>query len=151
MSPPFTRVWLIRCASDPGGVLQRRYVYDIEPGDVSRWVLLRDTSSRATLTVTEIESDAIGGTRETETEVGDFETTNALSAELGYTPKAYQENRRHSFTLDGSQLEIDTWPRIPALLGYGEAALMRTPRRSTPATASTCPALRICASIPDEG
>jgi adenylate cyclase class 2 len=59
---------------------------------------------------------------------------------LGYTPKAYQENRRHSFKLDGAQLEIDSWPRIPtcleieadstaevvrvaALLGFTEAEL----------------------------
>ncbi|MEU3212989.1 CYTH domain-containing protein [Nocardiopsis alba] len=106
---------------DKGGadldeVLQRRYVYDIEPGDTSRWVRLRDTGSRVTLTVKEIDSDAIGGTRETETEVGDFETANALLGKVGYTPKAYQENRRHSFTLDGAQLEIDSWPRIPAYL-----------------------------------
>ena len=123
-----------------GEVLQRRYVYDIEPGDASRWVRLRDTGSRVTLAVKEIDSDAIDGTRETETEVGDFETANTLLGKLGYTPKAYQENRRHSFVLDGARLEIDTWPRIPAyleieadsreevvrvaaLLGYAEAEL----------------------------
>ncbi|WP_304452100.1 class IV adenylate cyclase [Nocardiopsis sp. YSL2] len=102
--------------ADLGEVLQRRYVYDIEPGDVSRWLRLRDTGRQVTLTVKEIDSDAIGGTRETETEVGDFETANALLGKLGYAPKAYQENRRHSFTLDGAQLEIDSWPRIPAYL-----------------------------------
>ncbi|WP_304453912.1 class IV adenylate cyclase [Nocardiopsis sp. YSL2] len=101
---------------DLGEVLQRRYVYDIEPGDASRWVRLRDTGSQVTLTVKEIDSDAIGGTRETETQVGDFETANALLGKLGYAPKAYQENRRHSFSLDGAQLEIDSWPRIPAYL-----------------------------------
>ena len=126
--------------TDLGEVLQRRYVYDIAPGDASRWVRLRDTGSQVTLTVKEIDSDAIGGTRETETVVGDFETTNTLLGKLGYAPKAYQENRRHSFTLDGARLEIDTWPRIPvyleieadsraevvrvaALLGYTEAEL----------------------------
>ncbi|MFE3456651.1 class IV adenylate cyclase [Nocardiopsis aegyptia] len=126
--------------TDLGEVLQRRYVYDIEPGDTSRWVRLRDTGSEVTLTVKEIDSDAIGGTREIETEVGDFATANTLLGELGYTPKAYQENRRHSFALDGARLEIDTWPRIPAyleieadsraevvrvaaLLGYTEAEL----------------------------
>lgn len=102
--------------TDLGEVLQRRYVYDIEPGDLSRWVRLRDTGSQVTLTVKEIDSDAIGGTRETETTVGDFEIANALLGKLGYVPKAYQENRRRSFTLDGAQLEIDTWPRIPAYL-----------------------------------
>lgn len=108
------RIILDKGGDDLGEVLQRRYVYDIESGDTSRWVRLRDTGSRVTLTVKEIDSDAIGGTRETETTMGDFETANALLAKLGYTPKAYQENRRHSFTLDGAQLEIDTWPRIPA-------------------------------------
>jgi adenylate cyclase class 2 len=110
------RLILDKGGADLGEVLQRRYVYDIEPGDASRWVRLRDTGSEVTLTVKEIDSDAIGGTRETETEVGDFETANALLGKLGYTPKAYQENRRHSFTLDGARLEIDAWPRIPAYL-----------------------------------
>ena len=126
--------------TDLGEVFQRRYVYDIDPDDSSRWVRLRDTGDQVTLTIKEIDSDAIGGTRETETTVGDFETTNALLGKLGYAPKAYQENRRHSFTLDGARLEIDTWPRIPAyleieadsrdevvrvvaLLGYTEAEL----------------------------
>lgn len=102
--------------TDLGEVLQRRYVYDIDPNDASRWVRLRDTGDQVTLTIKEIDSDAIGGTRETETTVGDFKTTNALLGKLGYAPKAYQENRRHSFTLDGAQLEIDTWPLIPAYL-----------------------------------
>ncbi|MFV2197459.1 class IV adenylate cyclase [Nocardiopsis sp. LOL_012] len=134
------RLILDKGGEELGEVLQRRYVYDIEPGDASRWVRLRDTGNEVTLTVKEIDSDAIGGTRETETAVGDFETANALLGKLGYTPKAYQENRRHSFTLDGAQLEIDSWPRIPAyleieansraevvriaaLLGYAEADL----------------------------
>ena len=99
-----------------GEVLQRRYMYDIEPGDVSRWVRSRDTGERVTLTVKEIDSDAIGGTRETETRVGDFETTNVLLGKLGYVPKAYQKNRRHSFTPEVAELEIDAWPRIPAYL-----------------------------------
>ncbi len=57
--------------SDLGEVLQRRYVCDIESGDTSRWVLLRDTDGQVTLTAKEIDSDAIAGTHESETEVGD--------------------------------------------------------------------------------
>ncbi len=77
---------------------------------------LCDTGDQVTLTVKEIDSDAIGGTRETETSVGDFATAKALLGKLGYTPKAHQENRRRSFTLDGAHLETDSWPRIPAYL-----------------------------------
>ena len=35
---------------------------------------------------------------------------------LGFKAKSYQETKRISFTLDGAQLEIDTWPRIPPYL-----------------------------------
>lgn len=96
--------------------LMRRYVYDIEPGDMSRWVRLRDTGGEVTLTVKEIKDDGITGTEETEVVVSDFDDTNTLLGKLGYFAKSYQENRRTSFTLDGAALEIDEWPLIPAYL-----------------------------------
>lgn len=96
--------------------LMRRYVYDITPGDMSKWIRLRDTGSETTLCVKEIRSDAIDGTHEVETVVGDFTATNELLALLGFTPKSYQENRRTSFTLDGARLELDEWPLIPPYL-----------------------------------
>lgn len=96
--------------------LMRRYVYDITPGDRSKWVRLRDTRNDITLCVKRIEHDGIDGTHELEIAVDDFDTTNQLLAVLGFAPKSYQENRRTSFTLDGAQLEIDEWPRIPAYL-----------------------------------
>ncbi len=43
-----------------------RYVYDITPGDQSKWIRLRDTGSEITLTVKQITSDAIDGTHEIE-------------------------------------------------------------------------------------
>jgi adenylate cyclase class 2 len=96
-----------------GDKLMRRYVYDITPGDQSKWIRLRDTGTEVTLTVKEITSDAIDGTHEVEVVVSDFETTNQLLAALGFTPKSYQENKRTSFLLDGAEVEIDSWPRIP--------------------------------------
>jgi adenylate cyclase class 2 len=96
--------------------LMRRYVYDIVPGDMSKWVRLRDTGTETTLCIKQIESDAIDGTHEVETTVGDFAATNELLALLGFTPKSYQENRRTSFVLDGARLEIDEWPQIPPYL-----------------------------------
>lgn len=96
--------------------LQRRYVYDITPGDQSRWIRLRDTGIASTLTVKEIRHDGIDGTDEIEVGVDSFDTTSQLLARLGFTPRSYQENRRTSFTLDGAQLEIDEWPLIPPYL-----------------------------------
>ncbi|GAA4663488.1 class IV adenylate cyclase [Amycolatopsis dongchuanensis] len=120
--------------------LMRRYVYDITPGDQSKWIRLRDTGTETTLCVKEIRSDAIDGTHEVEVTVDDFAATNELLGLLGFHPKSYQENRRTSFHLDGARLEIDEWPRIPpyleieadsaaevvrtiALLGYDEDQL----------------------------
>ncbi|SHL59377.1 CYTH domain-containing protein [Actinacidiphila paucisporea] len=96
--------------------LMRRFVYDIRPGEQGRWMRLRDTGSEVTLCVKEISDDAVDGTRETETTVGDFDVTHELLGLLGFQPKAYQENRRSSWLLDGVRLEIDSWPRIPPYL-----------------------------------
>ena len=96
--------------------LLRRYVYDIIPNDSSRWIRLRDTGSGSTLTVKEIRHDGIDGTDEIEVGVDQFETANELLGKLGFTPRSYQENRRTSFLLDGTRLEIDEWPLIPAYL-----------------------------------
>jgi adenylate cyclase class 2 len=64
--------------------LMRRYVYDIVPGDMSRWIRLRDSGTETTLCVKEIRSDAIDGTLEVETAVGDFAAANDLLGMLGY-------------------------------------------------------------------
>lgn len=107
------RTILAAGATKIGETLQRRYVYDITPGDETKWIRLRDTGSKITLTIKEITNDAIDGTQETEIAVSDFDSTNVLLNKLGYQPKAYQENKRISFTLDGGEVEIDMWPRIP--------------------------------------
>lgn len=104
------------------GRLMRRYVYDIVPGDMSRWVRLRDTGTETTLCAKEIRSDAIDGTIEVETLVGDFSAASELLGMLGFTPKSYQENRRTSFALGSVRLELDEWPLIPPYLEIeGEA------------------------------
>ncbi|WUJ71043.1 CYTH domain-containing protein [Kribbella soli] len=94
----------------------RRYVYDIQAGDESRWIRLRDSGTAVTLTVKEIAHDGIDGTTETEVVVGDFEAANELLGRMGFVAKSYQENRRASFELQGAELEIDWWPLIPPYL-----------------------------------
>ncbi|MEC3977917.1 class IV adenylate cyclase [Amycolatopsis sp. H20-H5] len=95
---------------------QRRYVYDIDPGDQSTWIRLRDDGERVTLAVKKIEHDGIDGTHEWETTVGDFDTANELLGRLKYTPKAYQENRRTSYLVGTVAIELDEWPLIPPYL-----------------------------------
>ena len=96
--------------------MMRRLVYDVVPGDGSRWIRLRDSGSEVTLTVKEIAHDGIDGTTETEVVVSSFDTTGELLRRMGFEAKSYQENRRTSFELYGAQLEIDRWPHIPPYL-----------------------------------
>lgn len=112
--------------------LMRRYVYDITPGDQSRWIRLRDDGFNITLAVKVIHHDGIDGTEEHEIEVDSFEETHELLRILGFTEKAYQENQRLSYELHGAQLEVDAWPLIPKYLeieaGSKEAVILAAQR-----------------------
>ena len=46
----------------------------------------------------------------------DFEVTNLLLSQLWYKPKLYQENIRESYLMNWVEIEIDSWPLIPAYL-----------------------------------
>ena len=99
-----------------GDYLQKRYVYDFNPKEKGKWIRLRTNGKSTTLTIKNILSSKIDGTKELEIEVDDFEKTNLILKELGYTPKGYQENRRIQYLLDGVEVDIDIWPLIPTYL-----------------------------------
>lgn len=96
----------------------RRLVYDIENTSVScrSWIRLRDDGEKVTLTYKKIDSHTVGGTKEIEFDVGDFEMADAFLQKLGFPPAAYQENRRIHYSLDGAEVDIDFWPKIPPYL-----------------------------------
>ena len=48
--------------------------------------------------------------------VDDFSKTNLILKELGYVSKAYQENMRCQYHLDGVEIDIDSWPLIPTYM-----------------------------------
>lgn len=95
---------------------QKRYVYDLLEKDDGKWIRLRTNGSKTTLTYKDITSDRIDGTKECEIEVSSFENTNEILNKMGYFSKAYQENRRIRYYLDGVELDIDSWPMIPTYL-----------------------------------
>jgi adenylate cyclase, class 2 len=96
--------------------IQKRYVYDLKPKQNNSWLRLRTNGEETTLTIKEIKNNNIDGTKENEIIVDDFEKTNLLLRNLGYSPKGYQENKRISYLLDNVKIEIDFWPRIPPYL-----------------------------------
>lgn len=99
-----------------GDYLQKRYVYDFKPKQKGKWLRLRTNGDKTTLTIKNITSSKMDGTKELEIEVEDFDKMNLILKELGYTPKGYQENRRIQYLLDGVEVDIDMWPLIPTYL-----------------------------------
>ena len=97
-------------------VFQRRYVYDFNPVNPDKWIRLRTNAETTTLTIKNVESSNIDGTKEVEIEVSDFDITNEILNELGYIPRAVQENKRIKYDLNGVEIDIDTWPKIPTIL-----------------------------------
>ena len=94
--------------------LQRRYTYDFNPVIPHKWIRLRTNGKTSTLTIKEIkDKQAIDGTLELETNVGDFDITNEILNTLGYIPKNYQENYRKIYLLDNTEISVDSWPLIP--------------------------------------
>ncbi len=93
--------------------VQKRYVYDFHPKEENKWIRLRTNGEKTTLTIKNLVTSEIDGTQELEIEVDNFERCNLLLKELGYEAKGYQENRRAQYELNGVEIDIDDWPKIP--------------------------------------
>ena len=99
-----------------GDWLQVRNCYDFNPAKPNSWVRLRTNGKETTLTIKEIENSTISGTKELEIVVSDFEETDRILNKLGYSARSSQENRRIRYMLDGVEIDIDSWPKIPTYL-----------------------------------
>ncbi|MDE6285068.1 MAG: CYTH domain-containing protein, partial [Bacilli bacterium] len=91
-------------------------IYDFTPKRDHAWIRLRTNGRKTTLTIKNIESDQLGGTKELEIEVDDFDKTNQILEELGYKARLYQENKRQQYILNGIEIDIDSWPFVPDYL-----------------------------------
>ena len=110
-------------------VFQRRYLYDFKPVNPDKWIRLRTNGKTTTLTIKDVQSSKIDGTHEMEIVVDDFDTTNEILKELRYIPRGIQENKRIKYDLNGVEVDIDTWPRIPTYLeieGKSEEEVYKT-------------------------
>lgn len=79
-------------------------------------VRLRKSKGRVLLAYKETLALTADGTKEIEFEVGSFEDAAALLESIGLVGGRRQEKRRHSFKLGNVAVEIDRWPKIPALV-----------------------------------
>ena len=97
-------------------VHMRRYVYDFNPVQKHKYIRVRTDGIETTLTIKHVQKDTIDGTKELEIKVSDFEATNEILKQLGYTPKGFQESTRLEYELDGVFFDIDRWPLIPEFM-----------------------------------
>lgn len=82
-----------------------------------KWIRVRQTNDKTTIAVKHIlapNETNIQQMLETEIEVSNINEANNLLEALGFVYKSYQEKERMTYSLDGYELDIDTWPRIPA-------------------------------------
>ncbi len=96
-----------------GDWLQIRNCYDFMPAKQNSWIRLRTNGTETTLTIKEISSSKIDGTKEAEIVVSDFDVCNEILNKLGYFARSKQKNRRIRFTLNDVEIDIDMWPKIP--------------------------------------
>lgn len=102
--------------------------YDAE----GRWlkerkrVRVRTTKAGVFLTYKHFEELTPTGTKEIELKVGNIESAKNFLVSIGLVATREQEKKRHTFTLNGVTVDIDTWPKISAwveLEGDTEASL----------------------------
>ena len=92
--------------------------YGINP---NKWVRLRSTNGKTTITIKHIlnpkiqkeNEDGIQKVMETEMEVLSIEEGNSILEQLGFSYRNYQEKQRATYSIDGVEVDIDTWPLIP--------------------------------------
>ena len=101
-----------------GDWLQIRHCYDFDPIKENSWIRLRTNGIETTLTIKEISSNKIDGTKECEIVVSDFYETDEILNKLGYRARSKQENRRIRYMLDSVEIDIDFWPMIPAYIEF---------------------------------
>ena len=101
-----------------GDWIQMRYCYDFDPVKENSWIRLRTNGENTTLTIKEIKDKTITGTKELEISVSDFDATDEILNKLGYNARSKQENRRIQYILDGVEIDIDSWPKIPTYVEF---------------------------------
>lgn len=93
------------------------------------FIRIRDEGNKITLTFkrrADAAASKIDSVKELEVEVSDFDKTVELFKEAGWKYKTFQESKRETWTLDGTEVVIDEWPWLKPYIeieGENEAAI----------------------------
>ena len=78
-----------------------------------KFVRMRVRKDSASLSFKKRHSHDIGGVEEIEFKTHDIEMARLFLERLDLIPFRHQQKLRHTFSLDGVTVDIDTWPQIP--------------------------------------
>jgi adenylate cyclase class 2 len=99
--------------------LMRRKNYDYPDKRLEKiggWVRVRDEGDKITLAYKQLNDRTLHGTKEICIDVSSFEESCKLLETIGFEAQSYQETKRESWELDGTQIELDEWPWIATFL-----------------------------------
>jgi adenylate cyclase class 2 len=93
----------------------KRRNFDFPSGSLEKiagWVRVRDEANKITMTYKQLNDRTLHGTKEVNLEIDDFEAACDFLKSIGLVETSYQETLRETWTLDGAEIELDTWPWI---------------------------------------
>ena len=91
-----------------GNWIQKRKLFEMLLFQKNKLLKLQSDGQNTELAIEEKKD----GTSKIEVTVSNFEKTAKILEELGYKPKAYQENKRSQYLTKDLEFNIDTWPLI---------------------------------------
>lgn len=91
---------------------QKRVVFSLPTGHEIKggWVRVRDESDKITMSFKVVDGTSIEDQKEICLIVDNFENAANFLIGIGCDKKAYQENKREKWVLDGVEITIDEWP-----------------------------------------
>lgn len=99
--------------------LMSRKIYDFSDDRLNKkggWARVRDEGDKITLSYKQLNDRSVHGTKEVSLITNDFESTCIFLESIGLEQKSFQQTKRESWELDGSEIELDTWPWIPSFI-----------------------------------
>lgn len=93
----------------------RRKNFDFPDGRLEKiggWVRVRDEGDKVTMSYKQLNDRTLHGTKEVNVTADDFERSCKLLESIGLKQNSYQETKRESWSLDGADIELDTWPWV---------------------------------------
>lgn len=106
-------------AGDKGEVLIDETIFydqELKWRDNQIFVRLRKNADKIEMTYKNQSVQTVDGTFELDLKIDDYEKGILFFEKIGLTAFRRQQKKRHTFVLDGVNVDIDTWPKIPTYL-----------------------------------